>query len=58
MASEPSPNIPATERDDHDGEHEIAGFRVGVNPIPFSVILVFAFIFFIALVSWIPTYGF
>jgi hypothetical protein len=41
-----------------DGSHEIAGFRVGVNPIPFSVVLVFLFILFIAIVSWVPVYGF
>ena len=41
-----------------DGSHEIAGFRVGVNPVPFSAVIVFLFILFIAIVSWIPTYGF
>lgn len=55
-------NTTGSSTDDHghheDGSHEIAGFRVGVNPIPFSVILVFCFIFFIAILSWVPTYGF
>lgn len=41
-----------------DGSHEIAGFRVGVNPVPFGVVLVLIFIVLIAIVSWVPVYGF
>lgn len=53
------PVQPATETEQHDAhEHEIAGFRVGLNPIPFSAIIVFLFILLIATVAWIPTYGF
>lgn len=55
----PSALAPKTERpEDAHHVHEIAGFQVGVNPIPFSVIMVFLFIVFIAIISWIPMYGF
>ncbi|HWG85535.1 MAG TPA: hypothetical protein VNT60_08660 [Deinococcales bacterium] len=51
---------PAGGAHDHpsDGSHEIAGFRVGVNPIPFGVLLVLIFIVLIAMFSWVPVYGF
>jgi phosphotransferase system glucose/maltose/N-acetylglucosamine-specific IIC component len=47
----------------HDDQHEkgfhaISGFRVGETSVPFSAIIVFLFIAFIAMISWIPTQGF
>ena len=41
-----------------EGEHEIAGFRVGVNPVPGSVIAVIIALVLLAVVAWIPINGF
>jgi hypothetical protein len=43
--------------DDHD-THEIAGIKVGEHNVPASVIAVFLFVVFIALISWIAPQGF
>ncbi len=44
------------QHDDHT--HEIAGVRVGEKNVPTSVIAVFIFVAFIALISWIAPQGF
>lgn len=58
-------DAPTTERDDgsatehHDGTHEIAGIKVGENPVPTSAVIVFVLIIAIALlIAWIPAQGF
>ena len=52
-----SPTVSAN--DPHaEGEHEIAGFRVGVNPVPGSVIAVIVALVLLAIVAWIPINGF
>ncbi len=44
---------------DHDDHtHEIAGIRVGERNVPASVIAVFIFVLFFALISWIAPQGF
>ncbi len=43
---------------DDDHTHEIAGIKVGEKNVPASVIAVFIFIVFFALISWIAPQGF
>lgn len=43
---------------DPNHTHEIAGIQVGEHNVPASVIIVFVFIIFIALISWIAPQGF
>jgi hypothetical protein len=46
-------------KDHHDDHtHEIAGIKVGEHNVPASVIAVFIFVAFIALISWIAPQGF
>jgi hypothetical protein len=49
----------ADDKNNHDDHtHEIAGIKVGENNVPASVIAVFLFVAFIALISWIAPQGF
>jgi hypothetical protein len=56
MAENKIENPDAEAHDEHT--HEVGGFLVGERAIPTSAVLVFTFIFFIALVSWVPMWGF
>jgi hypothetical protein len=56
---QPASVISSTASDHHEeGFHTIAGFRVGEKNVPFSVIVTFLIIAFIAMIAWIPTQGF
>ena len=67
MADVPSTEQPAgvvstntnAAHDHHEqGFHSIAGIRVGEKNVPFSAIITFLIIAFIAIIAWIPTQGF
>jgi hypothetical protein len=49
---------PKSDSHDDNHTHEIAGIHVGEKNVPVSVIAVFIFVAFIALISWIAPQGF